>query len=118
MYNLCDGCDGIQNTNICLYNNDPFPFELHMTIRNVTKFGKIFNNALILLPVYKKNLDDGIFELIALLGILRNADLQDQVIPDIDCICIHDGIEGIIEQNKKGHLSKLNIVLTCRTYPY
>ena len=80
MYNLCDGCDGIQNTNICLYKNDPFPFELHMTIRNVTKFGKIFNNALILLPVYKKNLDDGIFELIALLGILRNADLQDQVI--------------------------------------
>jgi hypothetical protein len=65
--------------------------------------------------VYKKIRET--FDLVALLGILRDVEI-DKINCSTERLLLHNGVEGVIQQNKEFPRSSLNLVLTCPTYPY
>lgn len=86
------------------------------TIRNVTKYGKVFTNELIIMPIYDKK--EG--EIVALLGVLQSVKNDEECVYNtkIDEIPLHEGVNGIIAWDKSDPKSAMNLVITNPSEQY
>lgn len=86
------------------------------TIRNVTKYGKVFTNELIIMPIYDKK--EG--EIVALLGVLQSVKNDEECVYNtkIDEIPLYEGVNGIIAWDKSDPKSAMNLVITNPSEQY
>lgn len=82
----------------------------------MTKYGKVFTNELIIMPIYDKK--EG--EIVALLGVLQSVKNDEECVYNtkIDEIPLYEGVNGIIAWDKSDPKSAMNLVITNPSEQY